>query len=553
MEPPNGHPPSKSKEPDLRLQLNRTLDTNAVVKIAWTYFYQQFGSYIPSFNSLIGIIRYPYDCISDGDHEWKKVKYSYLLMEFYTNIPKDIHNLNSFQDDKLRPLQIRIKQILFILYKKLDEFEGGPREKYHKIIDSLREALLSKEYEQARHTNSVDVQQLHQVAAALYNSKLYSFADSVIIRIIQIGHEINSGLKAEMIDVDALSLEEQQAAIYQCPQSYKAPIFALSANKVKGALGYGFDPLIMGNPPFVLFDLKILGHETRFLRTGTPTIGLSDTEIEESQAIMSPEFQAYLRHSHDTGNKVLYFNLQCSTEDVVKPKIEARAEISRTEALKRGFERVGMADNFFTIDHDSRFYHQSKEWKRLYDSEKFKEEIINQFFNTPVNHCPELVKKDLNFRKEMIQLINHIHHDVFFNESRLDRQKRRDFLDIFYSLFIFLCQRYYKPNTIIVVCKDAVDRSGKTIFLLLELMKIFRNDTSIESSHIQTVVTLAPTILAKKQEMHQSRFKRMLRNRDRLSVPEVKANLYSRSQQEGYDQEIEIITHPSERQNFKID
>ncbi len=544
MEPPDRT--NNSKAPDLRLQLSRTLDTNAVVKIAWKYFYQQFENYIPSFGGLLGIIRYPYDCISDGDHEWKKMKYSFLLMEFFTNIPGDIHNLKTLQDDKLRPLQIRIKEIIIILHKQIDKFEGGPREKYHRIINSLREALLSNEYEQALNTQSVDVSQLHQIAAALYNSKLYTFADLVLTRIIQIG--------ADTINIDALSLEKQQNAIYQCPQSYKAPIFALSANKVKGALGYGFDPLLMGNPPFVLFDLKILGYTTRFIRTGTPTIGFSNPEIERSQAIMSPEFQAYLRHSHDAGNNILYFNLQCATtEDIMKPKLETPAEISRTEALKGGFESVGMEKNFFTLDHDTKFYHQSGQWKSFYSAEKFKEAIINQFFNTPANHCPDSIKKDQNFRKETTELLDQIHRDVFFNVARLDRQKRKDFIDIFYSLFIFLCQRYYKPDAIFVVCKDAVDRSGKTIFLLLELMKIYTRDASIESRHIQTVVTLAPTILAKKQEMHHKRFQGILQNRDRLSITGVKDNLYKHACQKGYDREIEIITHAQEHQNFKMD
>ena len=112
---------------------------------------------------------------------------------------------------------------------------------------------------------------------------------------------------------------------------------------------------------------------------------------------------------------------------------------------------------------------------------------------------------------------------------------------------------YYSPDTIIVACKDALDRAGKTNFLLLHLMMIYTNDMSDETKHKRMVATFAPPFLVKKKEILWERFERLQKCFERLNQSKAASNLYRRAKSTGLDQAIEIIVHPNDSQKFNMD
>ena len=480
------------------------------------------------------------DFAIDGDHPYKQAKYRCVLREIIKQIPPDVKLIASKEDYKLSPLQKQLKKIILHLFRPAEEFAEGYREKHREFVRLIREAFSSDAYEVLDTRDYRTEQTLHAMAFSIYNVPLWSFLASVICGAIEKGY--NSSEKLD--DIMELSLEEQRQAIIDLPQAYKAPLAVLLFNKARGHFGLGFDPHTLGNLPHILFDLKFNDQKTRFIRTATPTIDIPNPEVSGSKTRMAPEFLAFLRHCRENDKKLFYFNLQAA---------DGGTESHRSELLIKTFEEEDLQDSIFMLDHDTKWYSQTKVWEGANNAGEFKKEICNHLLNHKSFSIPLKYKCDPAFIDRLYDLVEEIHEDVFFSVGTLNKAKRQDFLDIAFSMFIFECMIFAKPDIIMTCCKDALDRAGVRIFILMYMMMLYTNQLDNDSKKQLMIATFAPAFLMKKQEIIEPRFKRLSRCHKRLSTKRVMENLIKRAEKRKIKNSIGIHMHHQEDQIFDWD
>ncbi len=492
-------------------------------------------AWAPFSYTVVPLTNYVWSCLSDflidGDHPCKQAKYVCVLEQILEQLDPSLLELAEQDPESLTPLEKRLADIAAHLLKDSSEFYDRSRTQHRQFIEKLREALSSELYQQIYHEEGPEVQSLHQIAASVYNVPLHSFIASVICGVIEKGYGSD-----KVDDIMALSLPEQRQAIINLPQADKAPLFNLWVNKLKGHTGCYFDPHTMGNIPHILFDLIFKDRSIRFVRTGTPTIDEWNTRI-------APEFLAFLRHCVSTDKKLMYFNLQAAA---------GGAESSRCKLLKKVFEDEEMENSLFMLNHDTEFYLQSGVWEEEEDAERFKKSLIHQLCTDPSFWIPVDYQNDKKFLKLTRQVFDDLHQDVFHGKKKMSREERQDFLDIAYSLFIFTCACYEQPETIMVCCKDALDRAGLRIYILLYLVMIFKNQLDEDAMKNLMVTAMGPPFLMKKQEIIEERFERLNRCRIRLSDEAVIHNLQQRAKDRGYADSIGYKMHPVEKQVFHM-
>jgi len=488
---------------------------------------------------------YIYETLSnvfyDGKNPCKQAKYACVLQEIMSAIPDSIKILTFNEPHCLTPLQEYLRQIVLLLNRPDDEFDDGKRTKHRDFLKLYREAINSKAYEsEYMDAHSKDIAALNDIAAAIYNVRLYSFLASVVCGVIEKGYGSDHS-----VDIMDLTLIEQREAIINLPQADKAPLYVLWYNCMKGHFGIWFDPHLMGNIPHILFDLQYGDQITRFIRTGTPTIDEKDPELTWGfRTRMAPEFLAFLRHCYDSDKKILYFNLQSAV---------GGAESHRSKLLKETFEDEGLKNSIFMLPHDTKYYNQSGKWEDFKNAETFKKSVVNHLIEDPNFWIPVEYQSDEDFLEELHSMMDEIHEDIFFKEETLSQEERQDFLDIAFSQFIFVCIKYMEPDIVIPCCKDALDRAGVRTFIFMYLMMLYTNQLDRDSKRKLMVTTFGPPFLMKKQELIDERFERLSRCHERLSNERVMENLLIRATRSGLRESVRVLMHPVDEQVFDME
>ena len=207
-----------------------------------------------------------------------------------------------------------------------------------------------------------------------------------------------------------------------------------------------FDPVLLGNLPYKLYEMELEEKNCNLLRMPSPT---SQTVISKAELI--PEFIGFLRsYGSEEKKKVhLLFNLQDSTSW----KEYARCHV--IDAIQKRAE-FSVDLKVITLTKNTEFYQQIKEYFDLDNAKDFIKVFEEQLFSRDAGYMlPREHEKEIHGFIDTI--LKFIHVNMFDKKKELKRKERLDFIEISYLFIILKCIELFHPDTISFTCKDAVD------------------------------------------------------------------------------------------------
>lgn len=168
-------------------------------------------------------------------------------------------------------------------------------------------------------------------------------------------------------------------------------------------------------------------------------------------------------------------------------------------------------------------------------SSEFMEQLLNYVLDPShkVFVLPE-TPQAVPFRAKLIQLMNHIHEDIFITQSGkpklyLDEVDRQDFIHL---LSIYLMEYYvekYQPDSLSTPCRSHIDR-GMLISTVFYTFLLIKSEQYTDQEMIEYLEQLIfpPSLLFAKRPTHKERIKCLLSILSRLSNEQVIYNLKNR-------------------------
>lgn len=376
----------------------------------------------------------------------------------------------------------------------------------------LRKALMSGDYQKLityppKKSNRVACLLLslcHKICNALYDSSK-GYID--LVAPIETVQE-----KAE--DVASKSLEvygEDEGLSHFLKRRYRAmerlikmhqsgPLTKVIDILEKG--GYqSFDPLLQGNIPAQLFSLYVQEHLIPNIRIPSPT---HQEFIHKSQVV--DEFKGFLRAITDSRvrSKHLLFNFQDRTSWKEHFRSTSIENLPKIENFKKSLEVV-------TLAKDTEFYHQLAPYH-----EDNRAEVFIQHFKEHLKdensgfYFPESIKKKI-FPSFVNNMLNGIHRVFFGERNVLLREKRLDFIELFYFFLEMKIIELVKPSSFSFTCKDGIDVGGAASALMFAFMKLISQDRLTEVDREEmNLILYGPSLLIRERLMNPERFNRML-------------------------------------------
>ncbi len=317
-----------------------------------------------------------------------------------------------------------------------------------------------------------------------------------------------------MVEKQALEKQFHAIASAAVDTAQQHPIKTI-LTKIRREANINFDPHQQGNLPYVLFDMVLEQRDgspkkVRSLRLGTPT--------QESHYLMEaaiiPEFRGFITALSRRHARHLYVSLQRPTGN----------EAGRTKSLREYASSMSPVFSFVLLNNDCAFYKQKGKFEASQSSDAFMDEFMRQLTQTTDFFLPEALKSDEQFMRETVQVMKYVHTHVFDETPNLALDERKDFIEIFYALFVLFLVRCLGVDSYNVSCKDAIDRAGKTNALIFQCLLIFL-DLGNSPSHkrILTTFTHAPAFFVQKRAILKSRKERLISARKRLDhAPTIK-------------------------------
>ena len=230
-----------------------------------------------------------------------------------------------------------------------------------------------------------------------------------------------------------------------------------------------FDPWIQGNLPGRLFTIQKGKKEVPVLRFACPTRQSTISRVE-----IIDEFRGFLRHraNEKKGGKHLLINLQ--------DRLSWR-ENARSWALEQLQNNQSFSSQLvvLTLPKDTDFYHQKGAFEELNKTDAFIKAFKEQLFD-PVSggfFFPSQWKKEeiLKFADSALSLI---HQHIFEGKNTLPRQRREDFIEIFYQLLIVKAVDLFGADSLGFTCKDALDTGAFASGIFYGFLKLLQGDLS---------------------------------------------------------------------------
>jgi hypothetical protein len=520
-----------------------------------------------------------------NDNEIKQKKYQLSLnkmIEGYNQgypdqpVERILEDLTKVNPQARTELQSKLLKTLQILIpedskKYAITLNGKPainyRKQHREFLIAFREVINSNEYANAikkiergeelpEATMSLMRAVLGLAESRYLDTHMYSYVESIVENIINTGNEeIATKHKQPQPSPTSISLaknlsesnlpevgkEENPAkkfsesfdantkAIKHKDETLAVPKLPGMFNKAKAHANVDFDPAKMTNIPYVHFDLPITEsangqpRNVRFIRMGSPTIDPNPTE-----AIVSPEFKAFLMKKKLMGENHFYVSLQMPWEH----------EANRTKAL---IELQKEFSNFkiVVLTQDSDFYKQQKEFAIENEPfEKFKGTFMDQMFNQPLDdsgyYIPDEWKKDETFKVEVESIMDDARYLLFPDKENLSIQDKKDLIEISYALLTLYMLRKSNANTANITCKDAIDRAAKNSVLLTKVVLGMAGQAKNKQydSMFETF-THGPSFLVRKNIMEPKRAARLKGAGDALGNVGVDSRLVKLAEARG--------------------
>jgi len=450
----------------------------------------------------------------DGNHPWKQRKYQLSLSQLQAAAAKNL----VVGDDT--PLGRLYDQFLDELYDRKGIYNCDFRTQWRNTLKAIENLASSKDLHPETHEEIY--QAVINISASVYlDIHLYEFVECVLFGFIEAG-----SAQTEEID-DHFAIDHISQSIYLAPWKLKKPRILTKLRNFQGEwLGWNFNPIDFGNIPCVLYSQKFFDKEANpfsvtFFRSGTPTVGRNDPDDPEAYEVINPIFEGLLLNLEQLGETLLYIVLQSPARGLDKGRVDAIKKIQRKypHVLKTAI-----------IDQGSSFYLQSGEHHDRDNAEAFKEALFHEMVENIKGEyeLPEELLRNDRFLVELREIIDHLHHDVYFDADTLTLEERYGFINNINSPLIRLMIRYLRTNYVLKGCKDTIDRTGACEGLYMDYNLALTGVENEEVRKEKTVYSLGFSIQVKKQPMHEGRKYRFMLADKHLSSPEARANIYQR-------------------------
>ena len=220
-----------------------------------------------------------------------------------------------------------------------------------------------------------------------------------------------------------------------------------------------YDPHLFGNTPYKAYDLTLKsGKQCRVMRIPTVT---RDTKLfagKTSETNVIEEFEVFSKALQDKGEKHLYVNLMQR-----KGRLN---EVPRSLALEGMDKRSGFPVSVLSLDKNSAFYTQSGlDFRGSKSVQEFKKDYKKHLLNSECYYWPsELTKEQLESLLD--KTIDTVTEKYFSGKINLDRQARRDLIELHYSEIISKIANDLDVDSMNASCKDCIDRGASQLFEL---------------------------------------------------------------------------------------
>jgi hypothetical protein len=261
------------------------------------------------------------------------------------------------------------------------------------------------------------------------------------------------------------------------------------------------DTLLQHNMPNFLFNIVFEERRVGVIRIGAP---ICQEFINKAE--ISPEFRGFLRHYVESPSprKHLLINLQDRT---------SWREYARCLALEQLQSEPGLenAINVVTLATDTEFYHQLGPYRQVNSAETF----LGQFKELLLDESAGYYFPPSIDRNKLAHFIDGafkaIHQIFFSNKNVLSRERRIDFIEIFYLFLQLKLIEWLSPDTVSLTCKDGVDVGeaySTELFLLLKL--IANEEWNQREWNFLNFMIYVPSLLIRERSMLPDRFHRLL-------------------------------------------
>lgn len=489
--------------------------------------YQTSSSFL--FNACSAVAGFFYN----PQHAWKDYKYELGLQQLIHGIELEGKKLDELHAELTAgengsSLNVQVANLISIL----KNCQADPRTSYSNFLKGLRAIITSEEVkeqlakEESALPCDLGLELLYKICFLRFQGvNIYPFCDYLVHKMIHEGQKV---LHADdHIEPLAGKLSEQDfAAIDAAPQEYKAQQAGVAYGKLQGATNIGFDPHLTTNLPYTLGELQMAGPDgasrnVSLLRMGTPTMSgyAGGTSI-------IPEFDFYLRSLKNQNKNYLYVSLQDFRAG------HTSGDITRNQTIKALEEKYPGTFHFVVLAQDSNFYKQQSGVNLRHEVNEFFQEFKEQMLADGQGfYFPQQWKDDPEFVESLDKIMCNTFEALYDEKPRyFSVEEKRDFIEIYYAYLELFLIEYSKADALNITCKDAIDRAGKNISLLVKLCHIAQGHAnSIDHQRQHKVITHAPALMVKKQSIIPERRERLMTANSWLDKPEVQQKIFQQA------------------------
>lgn len=259
---------------------------------------------------------------------------------------------------------------------------------------------------------------------------------------------------------------------------------------------HAFDPILQGNIPRHLFDIE--DSHVAVIHMPSP---VHQEHIQK--ATVCEEFKGFLRVLAGHEGKHLLINLQDRT---------SWREHARCVVLEELQKHPDFANQLtvVTLAKDTEFYHQLAPYSSENHADRFFQEFKKNLLDeTQGFFFPKEVKKMLS--PEFIDgMFKRIHQTFFSGKNVLQRDRRLEFIEIFYLFLELKLIDLIKPTSLSLTCKDGVDIGAPASAGLYAFLKLMRNEEFTEKDFVYlNTILYSPACFVRERVPLPDHFHRM--------------------------------------------
>lgn len=190
-------------------------------------------------------------------------------------------------------------------------------------------------------------------------------------------------------------------------------------------------------------------------------------------------------------------------------------ESRKTQQLEN-FEATQPSLILISLDKDSTFYWQARNYASLNDAARFKTAFHQNLFRKSGNYYwSNKIDKDA-WSKESREILDEIHNKYFSSQPFLTVQERSDFIELSYIAMISRLVHKFEPKCLNISCKHSMDR-GPSLTTLFYIGELLKQGNDLSSWHPQIIAMLfSPPLLIHNRRSHTSRIERFASALERL-------------------------------------